>query len=51
MAKHIVINLLILLLLSLSALAAPAEDLVTIPIAGYNQHKWYSGICAHTQAI
>jgi hypothetical protein len=43
MANLPVIYLLILSLLLIPTKAAPEEDLVHIPIAGYNDHKWYSG--------
>lgn len=43
MAKRTVINLLTLVLLLVCASAAPDEDLVHFPVAGYVDHKWYSG--------
>lgn len=39
-----VIYLLTFAFLLVSVSAAPEEDLVLIPIAGYNNHRWYSGI-------
>jgi hypothetical protein len=51
MAKPIVVNLLTLALLFLSVAAAPDEDLVHFPVAGYVDHKWYSGNPFLTQDI
>ena len=44
MAKLAVVNLLLLGFVCFLVAAAPAEDQVHIPIAGYADHKWYSGI-------
>lgn len=43
MGRYIV-NLLLLLFLISATISAPAEDEVHIPLGGYHEHKWYSGI-------
>ena len=43
MATASVVNLLLCLLLVSLAAAAPTEDEVHFPVAGYSGHKWYSG--------